>query len=110
MKKKLMAVLLAGMMVLAAGCGNKGKVTIGEYKGLALTSVSQADVDAEIKAMLEGMAELVEDDRAAEEGDTVNIDYVGMKGDVAFEGGKAEFYVWEDLLLGRPAMEPAILD
>lgn len=26
------------------------------------------------------------------------------------EGGKAEFYVWEDLLLGRPAMEPAILD
>ena len=53
MKKKMMAVLLAGMMVLA-GCGEKdGKVTVGEYKGLALTSVSQATVDAEIQAMLE---------------------------------------------------------
>lgn len=90
MKKKLMAVLLAGMMVLAAGCGNKGKVTIGEYKGLALTSVSQADVDAEIQTMLENMAELVEVDRAAAEGDTVNIDYVGLLNGEAFEGGTAE--------------------
>lgn len=90
MKKKLVAVLLAGMMVLAAGCGNKGKVTIGEYKGLVLTGVSQADVDAEIQAMLENMAELVEVDRAAAEGDTVNIDYVGLLNGEAFEGGTAE--------------------
>ena len=73
-----MAVLLAGMMILAAGCGNKGKVTIGEYKGLALTSVSKADVDAELQSMLEGLAELVEVDRAAVEGDTVNINFVGL--------------------------------
>lgn len=91
MKKKWMAVLMAGMMILAAGCGNKaGKVTVGEYKGLALTNVSQATVDAEIEAMLEYYAELVEVDRAAEEGDTVNIDFVGLLDGVAFEGGTAE--------------------
>ena len=98
MKKKLMAVLLAGIMVLAAGCGNKeGKVTIGEYKGLALTNVSQATVDEEIQAMLEYYTELVEVSRAAEEGDTVNIDYVGLLDGVAFEGGTAE---GADLKLG----------
>lgn len=97
MKKKFMAVLLAGVMVLAAGCAKEGKVTVGEYKGLALTSVSQAAVDEEIQAMLEYYSELVEVDRAAEEGDTVNIDYVGLKDGVAFEGGTAEGY---DLELG----------
>lgn len=97
MKKKFMAVLLAGMMVLAAGCGKEGKVTVGEYKGLTLTSVSQATVDEEIQSMLEYYAELQEVDRAAEDGDTVNIDYVGLKDGVAFDGGTAEGY---DLVLG----------
>lgn len=98
MKKKMMAVLLAGLMVLAAGCGSKeGKVTVGEYKGLALTSVSQATVDEEIQALLDYYAELEVVDRAAEEGDTVNIDYVGLKDGVAFDGGTAE---GADLVLG----------
>lgn len=97
MKKKFMAVLLAGMMVLAAGCGKEGKVTVGEYKGLALTSISQATLDEEIATMLEYYAELKEVDRAAEEGDTVNIDFVGTKDGVAFEGGTAEDY---ELVLG----------
>lgn len=101
MKKKMMAVLLAGMMVLAAGCGNKeGKVTVGEYKGLALTSVSQAAVDEEIQAMLEYYAELVEVDRAAVEGDTVNINYVGLKDGVAFDGGTVDSEEGTDLELG----------
>lgn len=100
MKKKLMAVLLAGMMVLAAGCGNKGKITIGEYKGLALTSVSQADVDAELQAMLEGLAELVEVDRAAVEGDTVNINFVGLLNGEPFEGGTDDSEAGTDLELG----------
>ena len=101
MKKKMMAVLLAGMMVLAAGCGSKaGKVTVGEYKGLVLTSVSQAEVDAEIKAMLESYTELVAVERAAEEGDTVNINYVGLKDGVAFEGGTDDSEAGYDLELG----------
>ena len=98
MKKKMMAVLLAGMMVLAAGCGsNQGKIKLGEYKGLALTSVTQEEVDTEIQSMLEYHTELVEVERAAAEGDTVNIDYVGKKDGVAFDGGTAEAY---DLELG----------
>ena len=100
MKKKLMAVLLTGMMILAAGCGNKGKVTIGEYKGLALTSVSDAEVEAEIQSMLENLAELVEVDRAAAEGDTVNINYVGLLNGEAFEGGTDDSEEGYDLELG----------
>lgn len=101
MKKKMMAVLLAGMMVLAAGCGGKAeKVNVGEYKGLILTSVSQEAVDAEIDAMLEYFSELVEVDRAAEEGDTVNINYVGLKDGVAFEGGTDDSEAGFDLELG----------
>ena len=100
MKKKLMAVLLVAMMVLAAGCGNKGKVTIGEYKGLALTSVSEADLETEIKSMLESLAELVEVDRAAVDGDTVNINYVGLLNGEAFEGGTDDSETGHDLVLG----------
>lgn len=100
MRKKVVAVLLAGMMVLAAGCGKEGKVTVGEYKGLALTSVSQETVDAEIQAMLEYYSELVEVDRAAVEGDTVNINYVGLKDGVAFEGGTMDAEEGTDLELG----------
>ena len=100
MKKKLMAVLLAGTMVLAAGCGSKGKVTIGEYKGLTLTNVSQAEVDAEINSMMESYAELVEVDRAAEDGDTVNINYVGLLNGEAFEGGTDDSEEGYDLELG----------
>ena len=100
MKKKLMTVLLAGMMILAAGCGIKGNVTIGEYKGLALTSVSETEVEAELQAMLESMAELVEVDRAAEDGDTVNINYVGLLNGEAFEGGTDNSEEGFDLELG----------
>lgn len=99
MKKKLMAVLLVAMMVLA-GCATKGKVTIGEYKGLALTSVSQEEVDAELDAMLQSYAELVEVDRAAKEGDTVNINFVGLLNGEPFEGGTDESEAGYDLVLG----------
>ena len=101
MKKKMMAALLAGMMIFAAGCGSKGSdVTVGEYKGLILTSVSQATVDTEIQTMLDYYAELVEVDRAAQDGDTVNINYVGLKDGVAFEGGTDDSEEGTDLKLG----------
>ncbi|MBR6642472.1 MAG: FKBP-type peptidyl-prolyl cis-trans isomerase [Lachnospiraceae bacterium] len=72
-------------------------IVIGLYKGLTLTCVSQAEVDMEIATMLETYSELVAVDRAAEEGDTLNIDFVGKKDGVAFDGGTAEDY---DLVLG----------
>ena len=74
-----------------------GEIVVGEYKGLSLTSVPQAVVDAEISTMLEYYSELVEVNRPAVEGDTVTIDFVGIKDGEAFEGGSAEDY---DLILG----------
>ena len=98
MKKKMMAILLAGMMVLAAGCGKEGKVVVGEYKGLELTSVSEASMEESLAGMLEeNFAELQAVERAAAEGDTVNIDYEGIKDGIAFEGGTA---TGQDLVLG----------
>lgn len=103
MKKKIMATLLAGVMVLAVGCSSKsgsGNVTLGEYKGLTLTSVSQATVDEEINTILKSYAELVTVDRAAVEGDTVNINFVGTLDGVAFEGGTNDSEEGANLELG----------
>lgn len=104
MKKKIMAVLLAGVMVLAAGCSKEGSVTVGEYKGLALTNVSETEVDEKIASMLaESFIELQTVEREAKEGDTVNINFVGTKDGVAFEGGSNESEAGYDLKLGSKA-------
>ena len=101
MKKKIMAALLTGAMVLAVGCGSKaGKVTLGEYKGLTVTSISQETLDAEINAVLESYTELVEVDRPAQDGDTVNINFVGTLDGVEFEGGTDSSEAGTDLELG----------
>jgi trigger factor len=70
-------------------------ITLGEYKGLPVTytklEVTDADIDEAIKADLEENAKDEEvTDRAVQEGDTVNIDYEGLKDGVAFEGGTAQ--------------------
>ncbi len=71
------------------------EIEIGEYKGLkaekAPVKVDAAEVNAEINAMLERNARMVSvEDRAAENGDTVVIDYEGFADGKAFDGGKAE--------------------
>lgn len=74
-------------------------VKLGEYKGLKLTKkvkeVTDEDVDNAVADALEKT--LVEVDRAAQEGDTVNIDYVGTMDGEQFDGGTASGY---DLKLG----------
>jgi FKBP-type peptidyl-prolyl cis-trans isomerase (trigger factor) len=51
------------------------------------------DVEARLKREQESQAELViKEDAAAENGDTVVIDFEGFLGDEAFEGGKGENY------------------
>lgn len=68
-----------------------GEVELGEYKGIEVTKQSTDVTDEELQATIDGKlqaaAELVEVERPAAEGDTVNIDYVGMKDGEAFEGG-----------------------
>ena len=79
-----------------------GKVEkLGDYKGVTFTplstEVTDQDVEDRIQSLIAAYPEYQEVERAAQEGDVVNIDYVGKKDGVAFEGGTGEGY---DLTLG----------
>ena len=77
----------------------KPELTIKKYKDLKIkkedASVSEEEIDEEIKNLLEHYAELEIKDGKVENGDTVIIDYEGFVDGVAFEGGKAENYSLE---------------
>lgn len=79
----------------------EGSITLGEYKGIPINTteavVTEEEMEAQIQQILNSRAEYVEVDRAAKDGDTVNIDYVGLLDGTAFEGGTAEK---SDLVLG----------
>ena len=73
----------------------KPDVSIENYKGLEATkkavSVTDADVDEEIKKVQDRDARMVTvEDRPAQNGDSVVIDFEGFLNGVPFEGGKAE--------------------
>ncbi|MDN6327200.1 MAG: trigger factor, partial [Alkalibacterium sp.] len=72
----------------------KPDVELGQYKELDVTkqdrTVTEEEVTENIEKRRQDMAELVLKEDAAEEGDTVVIDYEGFKGDEPFEGGKDE--------------------
>ena len=78
-----------------------GTVTLGEYKNLYLevrsTDISDERVDDYIDNLVNGSPVYEEVDRPAENGDTVNINYRGLKDGVPFDGGTADGY---DLTLG----------
>ncbi len=76
------------------------EVKLGEYKGLSAsmlpTEASDEDVDKELENMLDRNSRLVSvEDRAAEMGDTAEIDFEGFVDGVAFDGGKGENYPLE---------------
>jgi len=78
----------------------KPEVKLGDYKELTVEKqdreVTEEDVDARIKREQEAQAELViKEDEAAENGDTVVIDFEGFLGEETFEGGKGENYTLE---------------
>lgn len=85
----------------------KPEVKLGEYKGLkaekAANTVDDAAVDAEIDRMAERTSRMVTKEGAAENGDTVNLNFEGFVDDVAFEGGKGENF---DLVLGSGQFIP----
>lgn len=82
------------------------KVTLGQYKGLTLHEVDSSVIAEELREMMKGYAELVVVDRAAAEGDTVNINYVGKKDGVAFEGGTDDSDAGTNLELGSGSFIP----
>ena len=87
------------------------EVELGEYAGLTVTkeakNVNEADVDAEVKRMQDRNGRLLTREGAAENGDTVDIDFEGFVDGKAFEGGKAEHY---SLVLGSGSFIPGFED
>lgn len=83
------------------------EVTLGEYKGLevekAEAQVSDEEVAAELSQMAERVASVETVERAAELGDTAEIDFEGFDNGVPFEGGKGENYA---LKLGSGSFVP----
>lgn len=77
------------------------EVTLGQYKGLEVekteASVTDEQVQAELDRMAQNVASTETVDRAAQMGDTANIDFEGFDNGVPFEGGKGENF---DLKLG----------
>lgn len=108
-KQRVGAIILAGVMLLGlTGCGNnKAKsyskyVELGEYKGIKYTKtvdeVTEDDVQARMDSFVAGLTESEEvTDRAVEDGDIVNIDFVGTMDGEEFEGGSSEGF---DLTIG----------
>ena len=75
----------------------KPEVEVSDYKGIKVEKkvvpVTDADVDAEIDKRRERNGRLVNvEDRTAQNGDNVLIDFEGFVDDKAFEGGKGEKY------------------
>jgi len=83
------------------------EVTLGDYKGLEVEKAEASVTDEQIQAELDRMAQNVAStetvERAAEMGDTANIDFEGFDNGVPFKGGKGENF---DLKLGSGSFVP----
>ncbi len=83
------------------------EVTLGEYKGIevekAEATVSDEQVAAELDRMAQNVASTETVERAAEMGDTANIDFEGFLDGTPFDGGKGENH---DLKLGSNSFVP----
>lgn len=98
-------------VVLKVKVAVKPEVELGEYAGLTVTkeakTVNEDDVEAEVKRMQDRNGRLLTREGAAENGDTVDIDFEGFVDGKAFEGGKAEHY---SLVLGSGSFIPGFED
>ncbi len=116
MKKRILAfaLVLLSLVTVLAGCSAKlyEYDNYGQYINLGATDgieINQSDIDdgilnafhslynATTDKLTETTYNKTTDDVSVKVGDTVNIDYVGKKDGVAFEGGTATGY---DLVIG----------
>jgi len=99
-------------LVMSAKVYVKPEITVKQYTGLEiekeLQPVTDEEVNIEIDMVRERNSREIEvTDRAAEDGDTVNINYAGYCDDVAFDGGTAEN---QNLKLGSGQFIPGFED
>lgn len=89
----------------------KPEVEVKDYKGIKAVknvyNVTETMVKGEIEALRKQNQRIVDVDREAKSGDTVNIDYEGSVDGVPFDGGKAQGY---DLSLGSNTFIPGFED
>lgn len=97
--------------IFTAEVALRPEVELGEYKGVEIekvsTEITEEDIEAEIKKVQEQNSREVTVERAAENGDTVVIDYAGSVDGVAFDGGTAE---GQELVLGSNTFIPGFED
>ncbi len=105
--------------VFTAEVAVKPEVTLGDYKGIEVekivTEVTEEDLQAELDKVREQQSRVISvEDKAAENGDIVVIDFEGFQDGEPFEGGKGEDYpltlgshsfidTFEDQLVGKKA-------
>lgn len=88
--------------IFTAEVAVKPEVELGQYKGVEVDKVDVEVTDEEINAEIDKAREqnsrmVTVDDRAAIDGDIVNIDYSGSVDGVVFDGGTAQ---GQDLTIG----------
>ena len=93
-------------------CITKPEIEISDYKGIKaakkVNDITDADIDKQIDIIRKKNARIVSvEDRPAQMGDEVTIDFEGFFGDVAFEGGKGENH---PLVLGSGQFIPGFED
>ena len=97
---------------IKAVCVTKPEIEITDYKGIkapkAVRDITDEDVEKQIEIIRKKNARVVTvEDRPAQLGDEVNIDFEGFFGDEAFEGGKGENH---PLTLGSGQFIPGFED
>ncbi len=97
--------------IFTAEVALKPEVTLGTYKGVEIDkvddTVTDEDVEAQIKKALEEQSRQVSVERPAKDGDLVVLDFEGFVDGEAFEGGKGENY---NLTLGSGSFIPGFED
>lgn len=97
--------------ILTAKVSLKPAVTLGDYKGLKVekeaVEITDEDVEKSLEEKRASLAELVVKEEAAEEGDTVVIDFEGFIDDEAFPGGQGNNH---SLKLGSGSFIPGFED
>ena len=94
-------------------CTVAPEVKLGQYKELPIKKkagrVLKADIEKEVERVQDRFADWIvrEEKEEAQNGDRVNIDFVGKKDGVAFEGGSGENYPLE---LGSNTFIPGFED
>jgi len=96
-----------GIVTLTLSTETYPEVTLGDYKGLEIEKAEAVVTDEQVAAELDRMAQNVAStevvERAAEMGDTANIDFEGFLDGTPFDGGKGDNF---DLKLGSGQFVP----